>query len=431
VGFSGDGGFVVQQTAFVCNPSTAGQGLTDAAVPDAAAPDSAVGYCQETSGGTGTLTGTVYAPNGEDPLPNVNVYIPTTSVAPFAQGVSCDQCTSELSGSPAFKAITAVDGTFTLSGVPAGASVPLVIQIGRWRRQVTTVVLPCQVNQAPASLTRLPRNSEEGDIPFVAVATGSVDALECVFRKIGIADSEFTAPGMGGRINLFVGLTDTTSATAGGAEIPPVSTEDQLWSTQAALNAYDMVLFPCQGGQTTRSAATQQNVISYANAGGRVFATHSSYVWLYNDAPFSGTAEWQVEQHPSPADQVAFIDQSSGNGRLLTEWLELVGASSMSGEIPLQVIRHDFNSAISPSQALITINDSAFPDAPVQYSFDTPVGAPASQQCGRVMFTDFHVENVLNAQGMTFPSECTGGAMTPQEKLLEFMLFDLDTCVGQ
>jgi len=65
---------------------------------------------------------------------------------------------------------------------------------------------------------------------------------------------------------------------------------------------------------------------------------------------------------------------------------------------------------------------------PVHYTFDTPFGA--SQVCGRVVYSDFHVENSSGANGSTFPSECAMGGLTPQEKLLEFMLFDLTSCVS-
>src|SRR5262249_13317778 len=51
-----------------------------------------------------------------------------------------------------------------------------------------------------------------------------------------------------------------------------------------------------------------------------------------------------------------------------------------------------------------------------------------NQQCGRVLFDDFHVEDAQTS-GLTFPAECSTGPMTPQEKVLEFMIFDLGSCV--
>ena len=63
------------------------------------------------------------------------------------------------------------------------------------------------------------------------------------------------------------------------------------------------------------------------------------------------------------------------------------------------------------------------------------MGAAAAQQCGRVVFTDFHVSGVANigdaglSNGTTFPAECSPAPLTAQEKALEFMLFDLASCV--
>jgi len=41
-----------------------------------------------------------------------------------------------VSGSPLVTATTAVDGTFTLDNAPSGTAIPLVIQLGRWRREM-------------------------------------------------------------------------------------------------------------------------------------------------------------------------------------------------------------------------------------------------------------------------------------------------------
>jgi hypothetical protein len=392
---------------------------------------------------TTTVSGTVYAPNGTDPLVNALVYIPNSPVQAFTPGVSCDTCAADASGSPLVRATTGADGKFVLKNAPVGTNIPLVIQLGRWRRQVTVpTVTSCTNTPVAASSTRLPKNKSEGDIPLMAFATGAVDALECVLRKIGVDDSEFTAPDGGGRIHLYEGLTDHTSQNAtattwasGGAKAVGSPNEDQLWSTQAALNQYDTVFFPCQNDQANpalRSATAHQNLVNYANAGGRIFATHFSYIWLYQTAPFSATTQWNVEQHPSPANQDGYLDTTFPKGKALAQWLVNVGASTTSGQIPLQVIRHDYDDVVSPSKSWMTIDDDPnFPGASVQYTFNTPVGAPAAQQCGRVFYNDFHVENVSFAPtiGAIFPAECASGPMTAQEKLLEYMIFDLAACV--
>src|SRR5437762_9674641 len=130
----------------------------------------------------------------------------------------------------------------------------------------------------------MPRNQTEGDIPKIAVATGSVDEVECVLRKVGIDDTEFTNPTGTGRINLYTG---SGAVGTGGARIDASSlTETQLTSDLATLKQYDVLMLPCQGGAYTKNAAQLANFIKYADAGGRVYASHYSYVWMNNNPPF-------------------------------------------------------------------------------------------------------------------------------------------------
>ncbi len=389
----------------------------------------------------------VYVPNG-------TAGAPSYGVMPFTAGVSCDSCTSLVSGSPVRSTLTGVNGTFTLNDVPCGTNIPIVIQLGRWRRQLTIPSVACCANTAlTGTQTHLPRNQtgETGDvrsdIPKMAISTGDVDTLHCVLRKIGIEDSEFTNPSAAGRIHLY-----QDNGAVINNNTPAAST---LYGDATRLDDYDMTLFECVGAREPKATADQTRVINYANVGGRVFATHFSYVWLTNSdgtngsntapKPFYQTADWDVGQG-SYASTLGLVDQTlqsdtSTQARRVAfaQWLQLVGASTTLGEIPVNVARNDFNSVNStpgtmlstPAQRWLHTTD-AF-TGPLHYTFDTPIAytpdPKPTTQCGRVLFSDFHVSDAQSG-GSTFPSECTDGTMSPQEKTLEFMLFDLASCVG-
>ena len=192
-----------------------------------------------TGGATTTLSGTVYAPNGLDPLYNALVYIPNAPVQPFAPGVSCDQCGATASGSPLGTTVTGPDGTFTLSNAPVGTTIPLVIQLGRWRRQVVVpTISACTSNTVAASLTHLPQNQSQGDIPLMAMVTGNVDSLECVLRKIGLSDSEFTVPtasGGNGRVQIYVGNGANVTGRCAANDDPDRVTEHAFELRHAAI----------------------------------------------------------------------------------------------------------------------------------------------------------------------------------------------------
>jgi hypothetical protein len=379
-----------------------------------------------------TLSGTVVAGTlpmygTPDPIYNAIVYVPNAPLTPFGDRVACERCGAEVSGSPLVSTLTGADGTFTLENVPTGDNVPLVIQLGRWRRQVTIPrINPCTTNVVAPSVTRMPRNKSEGDIPKVAVSTGRVDALECVLLKMGIDRAEFTNPSGNGRVHLY---------QENGAVIDDNTPDASLlYGSTNRLPEYDMVVFSCEGGQNNKNTNPKTRLVNYANAGGRVFATHYSYVWLYDMMPFQNTAMWQVEQARPDFPFRTLIDRSFPKGDAFARWLKIVNPSSTLGELMLDEPRHDLNSVVAPSQRWVySQNPKAMnKDMVLHYTFNTPWGTPAPQQCGRVLFSDFHVKDSADGQGSTdkpFPTECTAEPMSAQEKALEFMFFDLASCV--
>jgi hypothetical protein len=368
-------------------------------------------------GATTSISGAVYAPNGIDPLPNVLVYIPNAPVEAFAPGVSCPAAGMPPSGSPLVGTMTAVDGTFSLTDVPVGTNLPLVIQAGRWRRQVVVPMTTACSNTV--FFTRMPQNRSEGDIPKIAVATGAADTVECVLRKVGIADSEFTDAGGTGRVNLFSG-----SHNAGALIDTATPSENALMGDLTMLSGYDLLMLPCEGAQYAQPDTQLTNLSQFANAGGRVYSSHFSYVWMYQNGPFAGTANWAVEQ-PAPASGIATVNAGFSGGQVLSEWLQLVGASTTPGQIAVSQTKHDMNGVIAPTQSWLTLNDSADGNPVMQFVFDAPLGT-ATNQCGRVLFNEYHVEApAATPTGVVFPNECSNAAMTPQEKLLEYSLFEL------
>ncbi len=161
-----------------------------------------------------TISGTVYDPRlaagmpNPLPLPNVLVYASTTPVTPPTSGAQCVTYANSIpTGANVVNyTYTAVDGTFTLQNIPQGATYTIVIQAGKWQRQFDEAV-------GTTALTGLqlgmPANHTQGNMPYIAIATGSVDGAECVLRDMGIADSEFTDDNQtlnaGGFVHLYRG----------------------------------------------------------------------------------------------------------------------------------------------------------------------------------------------------------------------------------
>lgn len=399
-----------------------------------------------TAPATTSISGTVRDPAGKLPLYNAVVYVPNAALDPVPEGVSCDRCSVALTGRPIATALTDTNGRFVLSGVPAGDDIPVVIQLGKWRREIIVpTVAACVDNPiTDADQTRLPRTKAEGHLPRIAVTTGGADALECLLRRIGIADSEFTTDGGTGRVHLFAGGKGTSSFMAGGTFAPATA----LWSNRSKLNAYDMVVLSCEG--STKEFADQKpqtsidNVASYASAGGRLFVSHLHFYWLQNRMPdFSGTASYLGNLPMLPDPATVTINQTFPKGMALARWLNggMVGATTTLGQMQVSGSEHSVTMVNPPTTEWVFLasnpNDGSQQRRSSQYlSFNTPVGTPEANQCGKVVFTDIHIQKSIAGTGgddsaadKPFPSGCKANETSPQGKALEFLFFDLSACV--
>ncbi|AUX40872.1 hypothetical protein SOCE26_022740 [Sorangium cellulosum] len=396
--------------------------------------------CQQVqceNGAKTTVSGTVYDPSGKLPLYNVIVYVPNAPLEPITDGATCDQCSATLSGSPLVTALTDTHGRFVLEDVPVGDDIPVVVQVGKWRRQITLpAVEACKETETDAGTIRLPKNQAEGHIPKIALTTGGADPLECLLRKLGIEDSEFTPETGTGRINLFAGRGDPghpvtthyTDTLNGGVDFTPATS---LWGTVESLQKYDMVILACEGDPHAedKPETARQALFDYTSLGGRVFASHWHNYWLKRGPdPFPDTAVWDNIQADPESPLTALVDTRFPKGAALADWLFNVGASTTHGEIVINGAQHTVN-AVNEEIATQWIHYRQPEPAGVQYfTFNTPIGVAEEAQCGRLVFTDIHV-SAGDVTGQPFPLGCTTADLTPQEKALLFMLFDLSSCI--
>ena len=396
--------------------------------------------CQQVKcadGTSTTLTGTVFTPSGELPLYNVTVYVPNKELDPIVDGASCSTCDASVSGSPVVAGITDTAGRFRLENVPTGDDIPLVMQVGKWRRKVTLPrVEPCTENAVTdVNLTRLPANQAEGDMPRIALSTGALDALECLLRKVGISDSEFTNPEGPGRVNLFAGHQGTQGYDArlnGGA--PFAASGSALWDQLSSFQRYDVVLLSCEGAEflNEKPPAARQALFDYLNGGGRAFLSHWHKIWLQEGpAPFPDMMRFN--NRDDDLNVSASVDTSFPKGAALAEWLVNVGGSTAAGTVDL-VQAQNTAASENPLYAQRWIYDpldAATGALSVKYvSANTPLGATAGDQCGRTVYSDIHVSSGDDsAPNKPFPSGCTSLGLSPQEKVLVYMLFDLSACI--
>ncbi len=467
------------------------------------------GLCQQQAACDGgistTITGTVRAGLQQgvtswvpantqpDPVPGVLVYVPTTALAPFDADpthpqVQCQQCDADVSGSPLVSTKTNFDGTFTLTNVPVSASssvgdqIPIVIQLGRWRRQFSfTISNRCGANAV--GVLNMPSTSAQGDIPLTAISTGSYDPIECVLLKMGVAQTEFTsyatwnaeaASGTApkpGRIHIYTAANGSGIANP-GSTLAPRQDETVLMGTGAAGSPtngtylmYDQILLPCWGDEVTKNGAELSNLGYYGDHGGHFFATHYSYTWL-NQNDNSGlmtVAAWDPKQDQNdtmpPTNGVDFTGNVSSvvpvtvpatNPGMFVEWLNYVGALANSipagggGTTPpanptvtITAGRHDVDRVLNQSVEWIDGTDPhptnpANSEMLLHFTFDMPIATPdagAPTQCGHGIYSDFHVVSANLSNGTVFPNECDKTALTSQERIIEYMIWDLASCV--
>jgi hypothetical protein len=423
------------------------------------------------SQGVTSISGKVFDPAGRDPVYNVAVWVPYTTPGPMPAGLTCNCSELYTGGFVGQYALTDATGSFTISPAPAsttGGTVPLVLQIGKWRTQ-TQVQVNCGTNnQIPDGTLRLPGRLPTttpaptdlpglvtGDLPSLAISTGGADTLECLLTRIGVSESEYV-PGASTtkRIHIFQG-SPPSSPTMAGAPLSYMS----LWNSAADLSPYDAVLLSCEGAPTTMP--NTQALFTYATSGGRVFGSHYHFQWFLG-APWPNLGTWYTDnanQLNNPTLGIIPTTLPNGvpfpQGQAMKTWLSTVNALETNGELSIVQARHNVDVArgqagvpwmyFDPDASTFPANvvyDPVSATSTLYLSYDT-MGAQGEGSCGRVVYSDLHVGGNSGDYGESpnsssppagrtdVPTGCNADVeLSKQEKALEFMLFDLTSCLA-
>jgi hypothetical protein len=303
----------------------------------------------------------------------------------------------------------------------------------------------------------------EGHIPKMAITTGQADALQCLLLKVGVDESEFTT-GMGpGRVHLYQGGGGSSAfvntALPGGATMLPAN---PWWDSYDNLSKYDIILHSCEGSdgdynlaqrdadiaaarpqgirgepRSVKSMAARMALEEFANKGGRVFASHWHTYWFADGPPSFKSIGTFGRRNGLPNPYTATIDQGFPTGKALAEWLVAVGGSMTPGmvEIAQNASNTLIDAATGPKASQRWIYADTLTPKSVQFlSATTPIPGGT---CGRAVLSDLHVTAGTNNNMMMtgdqptlpFPMSCVTKTLEPREKVLEFMLFDIASCV--
>ena len=150
------------------------------------------------------------------------------------------------------------------------------------------------------------------------------------------------------------------------------------------------------------------------------FSANGIATWNNNNTTFS-----------TPPDT---IDETNNpKGTAFADWMVNVGGSTVRTQIEIgNSTGKNTCEAVDNSKAERWVFwNNGGREYPQMFQFTTPNEAAAEQRCGKVVFSDMHVSGDSDSSpGTPFPGDCASSALTPQEKALAFMFFDIASCVG-
>jgi len=396
------------------------------------------------AGGDATLSGTVFAPNGELPISGAVVWAQPNAPDGIPDHVYCESCVELPCAQP--HTLTRPDGSFDLS-LPSGTSW-FVVQKGQFMRATEVEVAPESAQTMSTSATTLPSTRAPADgkwTPKIALAWGEYDQLEDGLAKLGLGELE------GGR-TLVPGSERFDVWTNHSGDQHPLTTDAkgtfaELLSDPELLAQYHIIFVPCTSSPHTDlldDPEIVENVRQWVEAGGKWYVSDWSLAFL--EKPFPSYQDWWEDDWSGGP----YLDDFDTRGTVLDDdlraWLdglppELGDINPQNPDNPVHpTLEHlpeielvDLWSTIKKTPPVL-VDDGNGNEVDVGHRVwiegpggggdgaprnkDWPLAVTAEYGCGRMLFSSYHtVEWSEGYQGLT-----------PQELVLMYLILEIGVC---
>src|SRR3989338_2783468 len=247
----------------------------------------------DTSDGSGlgdatSLTGTVFAPNGADPVAGATVYIPSSGSAmivknktPTGKTVTGSDGATTCDDPPetaCAETCSNADGTFTLdsSGCESTATTLKIVK----GTLALTATLGCSSTTCTLEAADTTFQSSGSGTPSMAVVTGSWDRMQDVLAKLG-----FGAVGSNGNLDTTQPFQFTLIDGDDSLEDGTYNNFSDLLDGTIAMSDFDIIFINCGAHDYTDETDLSDNDIQvriseYVAGGGKLYVTDRAYDYI-------------------------------------------------------------------------------------------------------------------------------------------------------
>lgn len=320
-----------------------------------------------------TLTGTVFAPNGTDPISGATVFIPgSATTRGLAGGITKKTVTADCTGkggtitcadageTACASTCSCADGSYSFDvSTCATSSTTVKFTKGDFTGSAT---LDCSSTTCTANISG---STTSGSTARIAVVTGAFDEIENVLAKLGygtvITDSSVGTVG-----TLQLGTETFAIYKCGGGRdseltaLDPAGTTykpcEQLFGSLTEMQKYDTIFIDCGASEDTAelqgltlgmssqeahtlyhqskffksvSSNVTSRLSSFVNAGGTLYVTDLAYDYVeqtfpsFMDFQFGGDSDSSTAETAGAAEQGTpdIVSNATVNNTVMNSWL--------------------------------------------------------------------------------------------------------------